>query len=90
MNTPCEFSLQILNAPTVLPRVLLLFARRRLSVHGLQMKTHGEWAHISLRLNDDCAEDAEQICTQLQRIVEVQDVQLLPRPAQDPSAAAAV
>lgn len=82
MSTPCEFSLEILNAPTVLPRVLLLFARRRLSVHGLQMKTQGEWARVNLRLNEECAAEAEQICRQLQRIVEVREVEVVRQPVE--------
>lgn len=68
------FSLTALDAPSVLPRVLLVFARRRLSVHGLHMNTKQEWAHITLHLDGHCASQAPQLQQQLQRIVEVQSV----------------
>ena len=72
-----ELSLEILNAPSVLPRILLLFARRRLSVHDLHMQSRGEWACVDLRLDAGDVGDAEQICRQLRRIVEVRGVDVV-------------
>jgi acetolactate synthase small subunit len=63
--------LEILNAPSVLPRILLVCARRRLAPRELNLLDDGTGrARVELHL--DCtARMAMQLSRQLARIVEV-------------------
>jgi len=75
MTESHNFTIQSLNAPTVLPRVALLFSKRRLPIDRLEMYALDDGAHAMLGLEARCdASTAEKVAQQLRRIVEVSEV----------------
>lgn len=75
MQESFNFTIQSLHAPTVLPRVALLFSKRRLTIERLEMYADEEGARATLDLDARCdAATAVKVAQQLRRIVEVSDV----------------
>ena len=77
MNTHHTIHLRAFNAPAVLPRILLVFSRRRLRIEALQFfDVFGdEPAEAQIDFDSDAATAADAV-KQLRNIVEVQDVRI--------------
>ncbi len=75
MNTHHTIHLRAFNAPAVLPRILLVFSRRRLRIEALQFyDVFGDKpAEVQIDFNCDAATAADAV-KQLRNIVEVQNV----------------
>lgn len=70
VNPKSVLAVELLNAPAVLARILLVLSRRRLTPRAMTLTSSGEWA--ALRLELDCPPAvAEHVAVQLRRIVEV-------------------
>ena len=68
-----QFSIESVNAPTVLPRIALIFTRRGIGIEHLEMATEADRARFGLSAS--CTSDeAAKLGAQLRRIVEVVDV----------------
>jgi acetolactate synthase small subunit len=77
------------NEPSVLPRVLLSFSRRRLRIKAMQLVDLHAGKAAELRIELDCeAEHARDLTAQLRCIVEV--VNIWSEPAPDTAALTAV
>ena len=77
MTLHCTFHLQTRTSPSVLPRILLAFSRRRLTVQALQYYDLDETRPAELQLDVDCsARVADDVARQLRRIVEVNTIRL--------------
>jgi acetolactate synthase small subunit len=77
MSQSHNFTIHSFNAPTVLPRVALLFSKRRLSIKRLEMHELEGGEHTMMGLDARCdAETATKVAAQIRRIVEVCDVQV--------------
>ncbi len=67
--------IKAVNAPGVLPRILIVLAHRRLVPVYLHLEDNGIWAMIEARFN--CPRRAAELALgQLRRIVEVRDAEL--------------
>jgi acetolactate synthase small subunit len=77
MSESHNFTIQSLHAPTVLPRVALLFSKRRLPIDRLEMYALDAGDHAMLAVEARCdGATAEKVAQQMRRIVEVSDVQV--------------
>ena len=75
MNATQTFAISSLHAPTVLPRVALIFSRRGVTIERLEMHALDEGDHAVMSLDASCdAEEGRKIAAQLRRIVEVTDI----------------
>ena len=73
MSEQHQFSISSFNAPTVLPRLTLVFTRRGIAIDALAMTTDADAAQFDI--NAYCnAEIAQKVAVQLRRVVEVNDV----------------
>ncbi len=76
MTTSHRYSLQVLNAPSVLPRLLLILSRRRVTPLCLHMEAVGEWAQIEFQIDGCSTHVAGLLLGQMQRVVEVRSARL--------------
>ncbi len=75
MNTHHTIHLRAFNAPAVLPRILLVFSRRRLRIEALQFYDVFGDKPAEVQIDFDCDEaTAADAVKQLRNIVEVQNV----------------
>jgi len=75
MNTHHTIHLRAFNAPAVLPRILLVFSRRRLRIEALQFYDVFGDKPADVQIDFDCdAATAADAVKQLRNIVEVQNV----------------
>ncbi|MBT6278032.1 MAG: hypothetical protein HOI95_28350 [Chromatiales bacterium] len=75
MNDVHNFTISSLHAPTVLPRIALVFSRRGVVIKRLEMHALDEDAQALISLDARCdAPEADKILGQLRRIVEVSEV----------------
>ena len=74
-----SFSVQSFNAPTVLPRIALVFARRGTPLEHLSMSVSADGQSLDFALGARCdATEAARIVGQLRRIVEVRQTRAAP------------
>ncbi len=77
MKSTQTLAVELLNAPAVLARILLVLSRRRLTPQTMTLTSSGEWAALQLEL--ECPTGtADHVVAQLQRIVEVRAATRLP------------
>lgn len=77
MQESFNFTIRCLHAPTVLPRVALLFSKRRVKIERLEMYAQDNATQATFDLDAQCdAATAEKVAQQLRRIVEVSEVQI--------------
>ena len=77
MSQSHNFTIHSFNAPTVLPRVALLFSKRRVAIERLEMYEIEDGEHTMMGLDARCdADTAGKVAAQIRRIVEVCDVQV--------------
>ena len=70
-----QFDIRCLNAPTVLPRVALMFTRRGLPIEQLELATSDDSQFQRMSITARCGADAAtKLEAQLRRVVEIVDV----------------
>ena len=67
-----QFDIRCINAPTVLPRVALMFSRRGLPIEQLELTTSDDGQHQQLDITARCdAAAATKLEAQLRRVIEI-------------------